>query len=134
VSRTRLAVDVATAALDTHHSDRFVSRSRSQVVYQAARSDVEQRPRTLQGDEEDEDEQDAFAMDWDALYDDGCDRYDQFDDLIPERERDLELVGVERHPVTSYRSGRQVSGMIFSPGRRRAHGALRQSPPRQTQR
>ena len=52
VSRIHLAVDVADAPLDLEQADRFVSRSRNQAVYQAAKSEVEQLMRTLHGDEE----------------------------------------------------------------------------------
>ena len=63
-----LAVDVANAPLDMEQADRFVSRSRSQVVYQAAKSELEQLMRTLRGNEDDE--LDVLTMDWDSLYED----------------------------------------------------------------
>ena len=115
VSQIHLAVDVANAPLDLEQADRFVSRSRTQAVYQAAKSEVEQLMRTIAGDEDEGPE--ALTMDWEALYDDDAyDTFDPFDDLVSERERDVEPTPVEERAVTIDRFGKRVSGMTFSPG------------------
>ena len=39
-------------------------------------------------------------MDWEALYDDDSDAFDPFDELVPERDRDVEPVPVADRAVT----------------------------------
>ena len=56
-------------------------------------------------------------MDWSALYeDDTFDSFDPFDDLVPERDHDVEPTPIEHRAMTTFRSGSRVSGMAFSPG------------------
>ncbi len=118
VSQVHLAVDVANAPLDAEQATRYVSRSRTQAVYEAAKSEVEKLMRAIHGPESED--MDAVVMDWDALYeDDGYDAFDPFDpfdDLVPERDRDVEPVPVEHRAMTTFRSGGRISGMTFSPG------------------
>ncbi len=110
-----LAVDVANAPLEAEQAARYVSRSRTQAVYEAAKSEVEQLMRAIHGPEAED--MDALVLDWNALYeDDGYDAFDPFDDLVPERERDVEPTPVEHRAVTTFRSGSRISGMTFSPG------------------
>ena len=94
VSQIHLAVDVANAPLDLEQADRFVSRSRTQAVYQAAKSEVEQLMRTLHGD---------GTTNWMCSRWTGrtstrmtpTTRSTRFDDLVPDRDRDIEPVPVE---------------------------------------
>jgi hypothetical protein len=115
VSQVHLAIDVANAPLENEQVTRYVSRSRTQAVYEAAKSEVEQLMRAIHGPEAED--MDALVMDWNSLYEeDGYDGFDPFDDLIPERDRDVEPVPVEQRAVTTFRSGTRISGMSFSPG------------------
>jgi hypothetical protein len=89
VSQIHLAVDVANAPLALEQANRFVSRSRSRAIYEAAKSEIEQLMRAIHG--ADAEDTDALVLDWDALYeDDGFSDLDPFDDLIPESHRDME--------------------------------------------
>jgi hypothetical protein len=115
VSQVHLAVDVANAPLEAEQVGRYVSRSRTQAVYEAAKAEVEQLLRTIRGSEAED--TDALVLDWDALYEpNGFDAPDPFDDLIPEHERNVEPTPVENRAITTYRSGARLSGMTFSPG------------------
>ena len=49
VTQVHLAVDVANAPLDAEQVERYVSRSRTQAVYEAAKSEVEQLMRAIHG-------------------------------------------------------------------------------------
>ena len=110
-----LAVDVANAPLEAEQAARYVSRSRTQAVFEAAKSEVEKLLQAIHGPEAED--VDTLVMDWSALYeDDTFDAFDPFDDLIPDRERDVEPVPVEHRAVTTFRSGARISGMTFSPG------------------
>ncbi len=112
VSQVHLAVDVANAPLEAEQAARYVSRSRTQAVYEAAKSELGKLLRAIHGPEAED--VDALVLDWDALYQD--DGFDPFDDLVPERDRDVEPVPVEHRAVTTFRSGSRISGMTFSPG------------------
>ncbi len=115
VSQVHLAVDVANAPLALEQASRFVSRSRSRAVYEAAKSEVEQLMRAIHGGEVED--PDTLALDWDALYEDETfGDLDPFDDLVPERERDVEPTPVGERAVTIHGFGTRVSGMTFSPG------------------
>ncbi len=115
VSQVHLVVDVANAPLEAEQATRYVSRSRTQAVYEAAKSEVEKLLRAIYGPEAED--LDALVLDWDSLYeDDSYDAFDPFDDLVPERDRDVEPVPVEHRAVTTFRSGGHISGMTFSPG------------------
>jgi hypothetical protein len=105
---------VANAPLDLEQADRFVSRSRSQAVYQAAKAEVEQLMKTIDGDEEEGPA--SLLMDWDTLYlDDGYDAFDAFG-LSAGASTEVEPELVEDRAVTIHRFGKRVSGMTFSPG------------------
>ncbi len=115
VSPVHLAVDVANAPLEAEQASRYVSRSRTQAIYEAAKSEVEQLMRTIHGG--DADDLEPLALDWGELYeDDAYDALDPLDDLVPERDRDVEPTPVEERAVTTFRSGQRISGMTFSPG------------------
>ncbi len=115
VSQVHLAVDVANAPLALEQASRYVSRSRSRAVYEAAKTEVEQLMRAIHGG--DAEDMEALARDWDALYEDETfDGVNPFDDLVPERERDVEPTPVEERAVTIHGFGTRVSGMTFSPG------------------
>ncbi len=115
VSQVHLAVDVANAPLEAEQVSRYVSRSRTLAVYEAAKSEVDQLMRAIHGG--DAEDLEPLALDWGELYeDDAYDVLDPFDDLVPERDRDVEPVPVEERAVTTFRSGQCISGMTFSPG------------------
>jgi hypothetical protein len=114
VSQLHLAVDVANAPLDLEQASRFVSRSRSQAIYEAAKAEVEQLLCAVDGEDR---EAEPLLMDWDALYtDEGFDAFDGFDAFGLRRERDDEPEPIDDRAVTVYRYGRRLSGMTFSPG------------------
>ena len=115
VSQVHLAVDVANASLEAEQVNRYVLRSRTQAVYEAAKSEVEQLMRAIHGDDGEGPE--PFAMDGaNSTRTTGFGTFDPFDDLVPERDRDKEPVPVEERAVTTFRSGQRISGMTFSPG------------------
>ena len=115
VSQIHLAVDVANAPLALEQASRYVSRSRSRAIYEAAKSEVEQLMRAIHGPEAED--LDALVLDWDGLYeDDTFGEFDPFDDLVPERDRDKEPTPVEERAVTIHGFGTRISGMTFSPG------------------
>ena len=115
VSQIHLAVDVANAPLALEQASRYVSRSRSRAIYEAAKSEIEQLMRAIHGPEAEDLE--ALVLDWDALYeDDTFDAFDPFDDLVPERDRDKEPTPVGERAVTIHGFGKRISGMTFSPG------------------
>ena len=89
VSQVHLAVDVANAPLALEQASRYVSRSRFRAVYEAAKTEVEQLMRAIHGG--DAEDVESRALDWDALYEDETfGDVDPFDDLVPDRERDVE--------------------------------------------
>src|SRR5262249_9293207 len=75
VSQLHLAVDVAHAPLELKQADRYVSRFRSQAVYQAVKAEVEQPLHAVEGEGGGDGGNDKLraplVMDWDALYEDG---------------------------------------------------------------
>jgi hypothetical protein len=102
VSQVHLAVDVANAPLEAEQASRYVSRSRTQAIYEAAKSEVEKLLQAIHGPEADD--PDSLVLDWDSLYeDDGFDAFDPFDDLVPECDRDVEPTPVEHRAVTTFR-------------------------------
>ncbi len=112
VSQIHLAVDVANAPLALEQARRFVSRSRSRAVYEAARSEVERLLRAVDGGEDGGPA--PLTMDWDALYAD--DGFGTFDDFGLGHSADDEPEPVEDRAVTVYGFGTRISGMTFSPG------------------
>jgi hypothetical protein len=127
VSQVHLAVDVAHAPLIAKQAEaeHYVSRSRKQAVYHAARAEMEQLLQVVQGDGEEkwEDVSTPLLVDWDALYaDDGLGVFDDVgfegfgNGLGQDRDAEREPVPVEDRAVTVHRFGQRVSGMAFSPG------------------
>ena len=110
VSQIHLAVDVANAPLALEQTSRYVSRSRSRAIYEAAKSEIEQLMRAIHGSEAED--KDALVLDWDALYeDDSFEALGPFDDLVPESARDKEPTPVEERAVTIHGFGTRISGM-----------------------
>jgi hypothetical protein len=117
VSQVHLAVDVAHAPIEAEQLTRYVSRSRRQAIYEAARRDVERLTRDLYGDGE-ADEEGLFTVDWDAQYADQSDALMGWDAAVGcegERHED-EPELIEDRAVTVYRVHRQFSGVTWSPG------------------
>jgi hypothetical protein len=116
VSQVHLAVDVAHATLDPEQVARYVSRSRSQAVYHAAKVEVEQLLHIVDGEEDTLPP--LLTMDWDALY--AADSFGAFDGFGfahgVGHARDEEPVPVEERAMTLHRFGQRISGMTFSPG------------------
>ncbi|HEV2457083.1 MAG TPA: hypothetical protein VGS80_01870, partial [Ktedonobacterales bacterium] len=116
VSQVHLAVDVANAPIEPAQLSRYVSRSRRQAIYEAARRDVERLTRDLYGEEEADDEG-LFTVDWDGLYADQSDALLGWDAFRLEGEgQDDEPEPMEDRAVTVYRAHRQLSGVTWSPG------------------
>jgi len=143
VSYAHLAHDLANAPLERDQLDRYVSRSRRQVVYDAAKTELarllrEARPRDAAGAnlpwdglpleeglydweaEYAEDEElllaDAFAEEgdaWDSL--DPLDRQGHKTRAVRQAKEELEA-DAEQRAITSYRWGKRLSGVAFSPG------------------
>jgi hypothetical protein len=110
VSQVHLAVDVANAPLELEQLSRFVSRSRTQAVYEAAQAEVEQLLRVVDGDDA---SSAPLVMDWDALYGDDAFSMGAFG-LGADRPEEPEPV--EDRASTVYRYGKRISGVTFSPG------------------
>ncbi|HEV8191647.1 MAG TPA: hypothetical protein VGP82_09200, partial [Ktedonobacterales bacterium] len=123
VSQVHLAHDVAHAPLELEHLEHYVSRSRKQSVFEAARADLAALYRGLDAAHP----VDAFidsgfdtGLDWDTLY--GNDEDDLFDLLDPfggdagRSDRENEPVPAEDRAVMVHRFGRRVSGVTWSPG------------------
>jgi hypothetical protein len=66
VSQVHLAVDVANAPLEAEQVGHYVSRSRTQAVYEAAKSELEQLMRAIHGPQTDD--MDALVLDWGAIH------------------------------------------------------------------
>src|SRR5262249_4634257 len=116
VSQLHLAVDVAHAPLELEQVDRYVSRSRSQAIYHAAKVEVEHLLQAIERGEGDE-ILGPFTMDWDVLYaGDDSEAFDTFGVTLAGSEKDLEPEPVADRAATVYRLGRWLSGMTFSPG------------------
>ncbi len=126
VSQVHLAHDVAHAPLDQEQLDRYVSRSRKQSVFEAARADLATLYRGIDAAHP----VDAFmdtgdmgfdsGLDWDTLY--GSDDDDIFDLLDPFggdngcSDRENEPIPADDRAVMLHRFGRRVSGVTWSPG------------------
>ncbi len=116
VSQVHLAVDVANAPLALEQASRYVSRSRSRAVYEAAKSEVEQLMRAIHGRRGRGYGGARTGLGRPLRGRRRSTTFDPFDDLVPERERDVEPTPVEERAVTIYGFGKRVSGMTFSPG------------------
>ncbi len=137
VSYAHLAHDVANAPLEREQLDRYVSRSRRQAIYDAAKGEMarllrEARPRDAAGATLDHLEWDALPLD-DAFYDWEA-QYGEDDELLtadplaeegymwdykPQavKQAKAELqTDAQRRAITAYRWGTRLSGVAFSPG------------------
>ncbi len=137
VSYAHLAHDVANAPLERQQLDRYVSRSRRQAVYDAAKGEMarllrEARPRDAAGAAL---EWDALPLeerlyDWEAEYgeddellladaiaeeDYTLDRWDHTPLTVKQAKAELEA-DAEQRAITSYGWGKRLSGVAFSPG------------------
>jgi hypothetical protein len=137
VSQVHLAHDVANVPILEDWRDRFVSRSRSQVDYEASRAKLNELRRLLRGgDDGDHDEfgDDEFSnddtetlgwgggVDWDAEYglDDaeateGWDAFDVVGQRGDEDDDPFEAEAADR-AVMRYRQGKRLSGLTWSAG------------------
>jgi len=146
VSYAHLAHDVANAPLEREQLDHYVSRSRRQAVYDAAKGEMarllrEARPRDAAGAALDNLEWDGLPIedtiyDWEAEYgedgedeellqadvfaEDGgaWDTLDHWDRTSPAaKHAKAELeADADQRAITSYRWGTRLSGVVFSPG------------------
>jgi len=134
VSYAHLAHDVANVPLEREQLDRYVSRSRRQAVYDAARAEMarllhEARPRAAAGADLEWEElptEDAL-YDWEAEY--GEDEellladafaeegyaWDRTPRAVKQAKAELEA-DAEQRAITSYTWGKRLSGVAFSPG------------------
>jgi hypothetical protein len=106
-SQVHLCHDVMHATIDLEHLDRYVSRSRTQAIFDAAQAEIEQ----LVGHGMDT----QPGLDWNEVYggDDGF-----FVDPLFALGDALDLVQepVEERQVSVYRWGRRLSGIAWSQG------------------
>lgn len=122
VSQVHLAHDVAHAPLEPEQLDRYVSRSRKQSVFEAARADLTALYRGLDAAHP----VDAFldtgfdgGLDWDTLYGGDDDLFDTLDPFGGDDDRSIhpeEPVPAEDRAMMLHRFGRRVSGVTWSPG------------------
>jgi hypothetical protein len=108
VSQAHLAHDVANVTLDVEQLSRYISRSRTDALYEKAKKEIE----ALSPDQAD---MGAFGVDWNAIYGTSYDPF--FDPLaaigIPMQDEDEPA---EERAVSLYRWGRRLSGVTWSPG------------------
>jgi hypothetical protein len=146
VSQVHLAHDVANAPILEDWRDRFISRSRSQVDYEASAAKLHALRRVLRGarngaagnggdgagwdssagwDGFDDDTEDAldWGVDWDAEYGlDDADVADEWDALgslgqrTARNDDDPFEEQAQDRAVTSYRRGKRLSGLTWSAG------------------
>ncbi len=142
VSQAHLAVDVVNVPITEDGLSRFVSRSRKQAVYEAARKQIEALQRDLRGDNkrmlDGDGKDDLLALDWDDPFADALDDLDvlaelddPFDPFADDEEDDRFEPSVspsalraqaaletplEDRPLTTYRQGRRYSGASWSVG------------------
>jgi hypothetical protein len=110
VSQVHLAHDVMHAPLELEQLSRYVSRSRTRAIYEAARRDVEALLRDVGGGGDDD--AIAVAVDWDALYGDDAGVRASWGDFGVEDDEEP----AEDRAVAVYSWGRRLSGVTFSPG------------------
>ncbi|HLY30274.1 MAG TPA: hypothetical protein VKQ36_04555, partial [Ktedonobacterales bacterium] len=140
VSQAHLAVDVINAPITEDGLSRFMSRSRKQAVYEAARTHIEALQRDLRGENKRtlDDDDDLVALDWGDPFTDALDELDMladfddpFDPFADDEDDDFfgprlspsalraqaELATpLEDRPLTTYRQGRRYSGVSWSVG------------------
>ena len=135
VSQAHLAVDVVNAPITEDGLARFVSRSRKQAVYEAARTQIEALQRDLRGEHKTLGDDNDLAMEWDDPFADVLDDLDVLADLDDPfaDEEDDDLFGpsispsalraqadletpLEDRPLTTYRQGKRYSGASWSVG------------------
>lgn len=136
VSQAHLAVDVVNAPITDDGLSRYVSRSRKQAVFAAARKEIDQLLHALRGDHATLDEDEMFGVDWDADYvDDDVDDFNDLDGGYDDPFADDETFGgvprlsrataraqanletsLEDRRLTTYRLGRRFSGASWSVG------------------
>jgi hypothetical protein len=95
-----LAVEVANAPLTDEQATRYVSRSRTHPVYEAATSEIVQLMRVVYGPKAEDpkaedpkaEDPEALVPDWDVLCEDDDESSDPFDDQMSQREQELVLV------------------------------------------
>lgn len=106
-SQVHLCHDVMHATIDLEQLDRYVSRSRTQAIFDAAHAEIEQR---LGHDME------AYpGLDWNEVY--GGDEGFFVDPLFALGDAlDLVQEPVEERQVSVYRWGRRISGIAWSQG------------------
>jgi len=123
VSQVHLAHDVAHAPLEQEQLERYVSQSRKQSVFEAARADLTALYRGLDAAHP----VDTFldtgfdgGLDWDTLYagdvDDLIDLLDPFGEDNKRTDKNHEPVPAEDRAVMLHWFGRRVSGVTWSPG------------------
>jgi hypothetical protein len=119
VSQAHLAVDVANAPIEVEQLTRYVSRSRRQAIYEAARADVERLTHDLYGYGAGDAEALALTFDWDAQYADAGDDALSWSLLGLDGNstgQDAEPEPIEDRAVTLFRAHKQLSGVTWSPG------------------
>jgi hypothetical protein len=122
VSQAHLAHDVANAPLLLDDLSRYVSRSRSQAIYEPSRQHVDDLLHDLTREEGGFDVGLPLTMDWDALYADGMGGA-VGTDLGWRETGDAESRGqdaleedVDDRAITAHTWGKRLSGITWSPG------------------
>jgi hypothetical protein len=119
VSQVHLAHDVANAPILADWCDRFVSRSRSQVDYEASRAKLDELTRVLKGEDGEGEGLLPWCVDWDAQYvtagaELGWDPFASLD--RDEQNEDLFEEEVADRAMARYRRGQRLSGLTWSAG------------------
>ena len=104
-SQVHLCHDVMHLSIELDQLGQYVSRSRTQAIFDAARADIEAQFGVGAGDD---------AMDWGDIYGGDDAFYDPM--LALGQEVDLVREDVEDRGVTVYRWGRRLSGVAWSQG------------------
>ncbi len=108
VSQAHLAHDVMHAAIELEQLSRYVSRSRTQALYEAARQEIA----ALSLPKSSEEDFDEGGIDWGEIYevDDGF----GYDPLLMVGDPMTTDEPAEERAVTAYRWGRRLSGVAWS--------------------
>jgi hypothetical protein len=126
VSQVHLAVDVANAPIEADQLSRYVSRSRHQVIYEAARSEVERLTSDLDSEAT---LAVPFTVDWEAEFAGDDNAVAVYLDLEPFAGEDggslthltassmaeRASVPIEERAVTLFRAHHSLSGITWSP-------------------
>jgi hypothetical protein len=115
VSQVHLAHDVMHAPLEAEQLARYVSRSRTRVVYEAARGDVAALLADVGGGAGGgtQDSTDLVTVDWGVLYaDDGALALGWDNGILADDDEEP----LEDRASTTYTWGQRLSGVTFSPG------------------